>query len=645
MSVACDYKMKDEFFAVDSLKKSFADKKIFSSASCSFASNGLYLLFGENGSGKSTLLNILSGKDGQWEGNLSFCGKPILKKNRELFTDEYVSYVAQDSLVFEDESVIDDFLLPYGKKDRKKAQEILSHLGLGAVLDEKCSELSEGEKERLCFGQAIYAGKRIILLDEITANLDPQSAEMILKHVLTLSQNHLVIFATHENLPEWFIEKANVLHRKEGKIIACNSMLQSEHTDSSDIENKKESFFSEFLLSRKKNKETHWFIECLCCILSFFCVLLMSFYGSFKDTVQIGADGSVTTIYASERISKKVFAETSPIFISRKKNNDFYSVLDLNYYSIRKDEDYRKAGSLFAGVFEFDANDVDKPALIEGTYPIGLGDAIVSDVCFSSLSGFAIGQKINFGKTEYKIVGIYKARDPASLEHRYSEYPVKDKAISLNKNVRICYSFMTESVFAIGGNPGTDFYALKSTKQNRETFLNDSLMDSDISIESVYRYQYAPVCVDKNGKENLTFFRSYLFNLIFGILSAVILLIFLFIFAFSFDIKNKRKYILLRYRGTSRKRLIKSDLLTFGFSTFLGISAGIGISELTLLIRNGVYGKALGVDSLILFFSFNYSILLLLGIYLVFRILFFAVLNLLCPKDMSRLIAEVKKKA
>ena len=98
----CNLNMEKSFLAIDSLEKSYPDRIVFSSLSCSFAYKGVYLLLGGNGSGKSTLLNILSGKDKEWSGKLCFSNKELLKKDRDWFSDTYVSYVAQDSLVFED---------------------------------------------------------------------------------------------------------------------------------------------------------------------------------------------------------------------------------------------------------------------------------------------------------------------------------------------------------------------------------------------------------------------------------------------------------------------------------------------------------------------------------------------------------------
>lgn len=638
---------ENRFIVLDSLSKSYGEQTVLDSLSCSFHSNGLYLLLGENGSGKSTLLNILSGKDTDYEGKVFYSGEELTEKDRESFSDSCVSYVAQDSLVFEDRKAIDDFLLPYEKKDREKAKKILTDLGLGDVLEEKCKELSEGEKERLCFGQALYADKEIILLDEITANLDPVSTESILKNILALSKGRLVIFATHDGLPEWFLKDANILRRKDGKISEEKEVIcKEEKNTTKETKEKHSSFLLDAFTARKEEKKTHWLLGSLCCLFSFLCVLLCSFYGSFKDINQLGADGSTVIVNPLKEISKDVFFETSPVFLTREKCEDSYTALDLHYYPNCKDGDYRKSGSLFAGVLKFDEKDSDKPALVDGAYPLNQGDAIISDVCFSSMTGYALGDEIDLGLKKYKIVGVYKAKNKDGIDSRYSQYPFKDNSISINRNVRLCYSFMTESVFVRDDSQRPEFYACKSIKQNKDIFRKDNVMDTDFSFRSIYRGRYAPVCVDGNGKENLTFFSGYLGHLVFGILSAAVLLIFLVVLAISVYRKNKRKYILLRYRGSSRKRLIQNNLLSFGFSSFVGICLGIGISEIALLIRNRVYTKALGAASLTLFFSFNYSILILLGVFFAFRIFLVVVFNfLLCPKDRSRLIEEVKKKA
>ena len=66
---------ENRFIVLDSLSKSYDEQTVLDSLSYAFRSNGLYLLLGENGSGKSTLLNILSGKDTDYEGKVSYSGQ------------------------------------------------------------------------------------------------------------------------------------------------------------------------------------------------------------------------------------------------------------------------------------------------------------------------------------------------------------------------------------------------------------------------------------------------------------------------------------------------------------------------------------------------------------------------------------------
>ena len=166
--------------------------------SYSFPQCGLVLLTGENGSGKTTLLNIIAGKDNEYEGDLLCDGTKIDLKNCNYYAESKVSYITQDSLIFDDLSVVDNLLLPFSNKDFKKAIAILEKLGLENSLRQKASVLSGGEKQRLAFARIMYEPKELILIDEITAHLDDESAEILVKEILELSKNHIVIFVTHD---------------------------------------------------------------------------------------------------------------------------------------------------------------------------------------------------------------------------------------------------------------------------------------------------------------------------------------------------------------------------------------------------------------------------------------------------------------
>lgn len=105
---------------LDKLTKKFDGETILDSLSFTFDDTGLYFLKGENGSGKSTLLSILAGKDESYDGKLFYNECLINNKNKNDYADNHVTYVPQNSFVLEDETVLDNVLLPYNRKEKDK---------------------------------------------------------------------------------------------------------------------------------------------------------------------------------------------------------------------------------------------------------------------------------------------------------------------------------------------------------------------------------------------------------------------------------------------------------------------------------------------------------------------------------------------
>lgn len=105
---------------LDKLTKKFDGETILDSLSFTFDDTGLYFLKGENGSGKSTLLSILAGKDESYAGKLFYNECLINNKNKNDYADNHVTYVPQNSFVLEDETVLDNVLLPYNRKKKDK---------------------------------------------------------------------------------------------------------------------------------------------------------------------------------------------------------------------------------------------------------------------------------------------------------------------------------------------------------------------------------------------------------------------------------------------------------------------------------------------------------------------------------------------
>ena len=643
--------MEKSFLAIDSLEKSYPDRIVFSSLSCSFAFNGLYLLLGGNGSGKSTLLNILSGKDKEWSGKLCFSNKELLKKDRDWFSDTYVSYVAQDSLVFEDEKLIDDFLLPFEKKDKERAKEILTSLGLETVLDEKCRELSEGEKERLCFGQAIYADKKIVLLDEITANLDPLSTEKILRYVLELSKNRLVIFATHDNLPEWFLKDANILRRKDGKL---TEEKEGVFDDSETTLKKKKGFYTSPLLSSfKTDKKFHGLLAAFCVLLTIFSFWSISVAKSTETTTSFSDTGEVRTKSPYQEACNQVFLQTAPVlptFHPLPDETIVYPVVHASWLRVNENtqtggEDYKIPGKTFEGICIYQDNDPDKVKLTEGKYPTEQFECIIPDICQRNNPELRIGSKIKSREQQgsFEIVGIYKAENPNTIALKYKDYDPTDANHRPDPKARLIYSFKTETIFCGQGtylNQSRLFF-VPNNSRNQEAFLS-----SDPSM-FINVFLYAPICTDKKTGKMLFTWDGFTYHSLrleqIGKLFLWILPGFLVIFIFGYITANRRKYILLRFLGTSRKKLLKDSLIGCLGSSFLGFAFGILLGILSVFCRNPYYNSHFGTTGLTFFTPFYSRCFVSLITFLAFALLFtLSILYFLLPRKRKK--EEIKRK-
>jgi len=163
---------------------------------------GLVLVKGISGSGKSTLLKILTGSLSEFEGNLSVNGYEAAWSTEWLKINS--SYMNQFPFVFDGTLGYNVFL---EKNDPKKnnyppfLDKILAKKteGWETKLSHNGKQLSGGEKQLITLARMLLHLRPIAILDEPTANLDPETVEIILDQILQLSHEKLVIVASHED--------------------------------------------------------------------------------------------------------------------------------------------------------------------------------------------------------------------------------------------------------------------------------------------------------------------------------------------------------------------------------------------------------------------------------------------------------------
>ena len=164
---------------------------------------GLVFVLGKSGSGKSTLLNLIGGLDKITSGTIEVDGNDIsnISERRMCnYRNSHVGFIFQDYHLIEELTVYDNILLSLNlrrMKDYGDVSQALARVGLAGYENRYPSELSGGERQRVAIARAIVKEPRIILADEPTGNLDPQTATSIIALLRELSKNHLILVVSH----------------------------------------------------------------------------------------------------------------------------------------------------------------------------------------------------------------------------------------------------------------------------------------------------------------------------------------------------------------------------------------------------------------------------------------------------------------
>ncbi len=197
----------EHIIEINHLVKRFGDNVILNDLTLNVSKGEVVVLIGPSGCGKSTLLRCLNGLEPIQGGSVTLHGEPVEHGKPSLYNvRQKIGMVFQSYDLFPHMTVLKNITLsPLKVQNRsmeevtEKAMELLKRVGLEDKANSYPSELSGGQKQRVAIVRSLIMNPDIMLLDEITAALDPEMVHEVLNVVLGLANSGTtMMIVTHE---------------------------------------------------------------------------------------------------------------------------------------------------------------------------------------------------------------------------------------------------------------------------------------------------------------------------------------------------------------------------------------------------------------------------------------------------------------
>ena len=184
------------------------DIEVLNGIEISIQQGETFAIVGPSGSGKTTLLQIIGLLDSPTSGELYIRGESpedLNDKSKSRLRNEFFGFIYQFHHLLNEFTALENTMMPLLIREqttneaRTKAQDLLIRIGLEHRINHKPHELSGGECQRVAVARALVTSPSLILADEPTGNLDPETADRVFDSFLDLNRslNTSLIMVTH----------------------------------------------------------------------------------------------------------------------------------------------------------------------------------------------------------------------------------------------------------------------------------------------------------------------------------------------------------------------------------------------------------------------------------------------------------------
>lgn len=193
--------------SIKNLKKNFGENTVLKNISLDVKEGEVIAVIGPSGCGKSTFLRCINGLEFIYDGSIYLYDECISDGSISgKYVRQRIGMIFQSYDLFNHMKVLQNIMLAPvevqkrdAKEVKRQALELLERVHLSDKADAWPSQLSGGQKQRIAIIRALIMNPKLVLMDEITASLDPETVSEVLQFVTELAKSGMtMIIVTHE---------------------------------------------------------------------------------------------------------------------------------------------------------------------------------------------------------------------------------------------------------------------------------------------------------------------------------------------------------------------------------------------------------------------------------------------------------------
>lgn len=219
--------MEEVILRTTDLTKKYGSQTVVDGLNLEIKKGEIFGLLGPNGAGKSTTMNMVCSILKPTAGKIELFGKDVWKQKKEVV--KRIGYIPQELAIhgklkaWENVELFASLYGIKGEKLQKAVEESLEYVGLSERRNEFAKNFSGGMKRRLNIACAIGHHPELLIFDEPTVGIDPQSRNFILEKIKESNKNGATVIYTSHYMEEVEAICSRIAIMDNGKMIACGT--------------------------------------------------------------------------------------------------------------------------------------------------------------------------------------------------------------------------------------------------------------------------------------------------------------------------------------------------------------------------------------------------------------------------------------